>query len=229
MTIIVDVQYASHEPNLPDPASLHQWANIAFWQHQQWAGEITTNTDQSVTSMTDGHQITDANTSCHKMNVLNAHSNLNAIGQPSFHTEFLSPLTPDPLTQPLNANQQYETDHEPFEMTIRFVDEVEGRQLNEHWRKRAGPTNVLSFPFESPPGIIVPLLGDIILCVPVVIDEAEQYQIPLPAHWAHLVIHGTLHLLGHDHIDDSQAQVMEFLEIQSLTHLGYPNPYETNL
>jgi probable rRNA maturation factor len=222
MTIIVDVQYASHEPELPDSASLHQWANIAFWQHQQWVKEVTINTEQSVTAMTDNHHKIDDNTSCHKMNVLNANSN--AIGQPS---QFPSPLTPDP--QSLDTTQRYEAEHQPFEMTIRFFYEVEGRQLNERWRKRAGPTNVLSFPFESPPGIIVPLLGDIILCVPVVINEAEQDQIPLRAHWAHLVIHGTLHLLDHDHIDDSQAQIMESLEIKSLTHLGYPNPYETNL
>ena len=225
MSIIVDVQYASHEPDIPDVASLHQWVNIAFSRHQQGVKETTISTEQSVTEVTDGDQITGADASGGETDDLNP----NAISQPLPHTHFPPPLTPELPKQPLNKIHQHETDQEPFEMTIRFVDEVEGRQLNEQWRKRVGPTNVLSFPFESPPGLVVPLLGDIILCVPVVVREAEQYQIPLRAHWAHLVIHGTLHLLGYDHIDDSQAQIMEHLEIKCLTQLGYSNPYETNL
>ncbi|RKZ36817.1 MAG: rRNA maturation RNase YbeY [Gammaproteobacteria bacterium] len=111
------------------------------------------------------------------------------------------------------------------EMTIRLVDETEGTQLNETWRGGVGPTNVLSFPFECPPGVDMPLLGDIIICAPLVAREATKQNKSLSAHWTHLVIHGTLHLLGYDHIEESQAQLMENLEIRILHDLGYSNPY----
>ncbi len=145
----VDVQYASHEPNLPDKNMLTRWVNMA-------------------------------------------------------------------LQPPPNK-----------ELTIRIVDEAEASQLNETWRHRHGPTNVLSFPFECPPGIEIPLLGDIVICAPLVAREAAEQQKSLQAHWAHLVIHGTLHLLGYDHIEKTQAQVMESLEICALHNLGYPDPYQT--
>ena len=112
-----------------------------------------------------------------------------------------------------------------LELTIRIVDEAESQQLNETWRKQTGPTNVLSFPFANPPGITLPLLGDMVICAPLVLREAEQQHKSIDAHWAHLVIHGTLHLLGYDHLDEDQAQQMEQLEILALHHLGYPNPY----
>jgi len=112
-----------------------------------------------------------------------------------------------------------------LELTIRIVDEAEASQLNETWRQSIGPTNVLSFPFECPPGVDIPLLGDIVICATLVAREALKQQKSLQAHWAHLVIHGTLHLLGYDHISDSQAEIMENLEIRVLDHLGYPNPY----
>jgi probable rRNA maturation factor len=123
---------------------------------------------------------------------------------------------------PVNERIQF---NPSLELTIRIVDAAESQQLNETWRKKTGPTNVLSFPFENPPGITLPILGDIVICAPLVISEAEQQQKLLDAHWAHLVIHGTLHLLGHDHLDEVQAQQMEQIEIQALHHLGYPNPY----
>ena len=114
-----------------------------------------------------------------------------------------------------------------LELTIRIVDEVEAQQLNETWRQRTGPTNVLSFPYESPECIEnLGLLGDIVICAPLVEREAAEQRKSRYAHWAHLVIHGTLHLLGYDHTDDSQAQVMEKLEISILHNLGYPNPYQ---
>lgn len=113
------------------------------------------------------------------------------------------------------------------ELTIRIVDEAEARQLNEKWRQCPKPTNVLSFPFEVPPYVDIPLLGDIIICAPLVAFEAQQQHKSLHAHWAHLVIHGTLHLLGYDHISEQQAQVMENIEIRVLHDLGYPNPYHT--
>jgi len=112
-----------------------------------------------------------------------------------------------------------------IELTIRIVDATEGCQLNATWRQRPYPTNVLSFPFEPPPGVKLPLLGDIIICAPVVMKEAQEQAKSLQAHWAHLVIHGTLHLLGYDHLEEAQAHLMESLEINALKSLGYPNPY----
>ena len=114
---------------------------------------------------------------------------------------------------------------EALEVTIRIVDEQEGQYLNQRWRGKTGPTNVLSFPFESPPEVPIPLLGDIVVCAPVVLREAEEQHKSLTAHWAHLVIHGTLHLLGYDHIEDADADIMEALEIEILAKLTYPNPY----
>ncbi len=116
---------------------------------------------------------------------------------------------------------------EDSELTIRIVDLAEGQELNETWRHKTGPTNVLSFPFENPPGLTLPLLGDIVICAPVVATEAEAQAKALDAHWAHLVIHGVLHLLGHDHLTDDEAEAMEHLEINILHSLGYPNPYTT--
>lgn len=112
------------------------------------------------------------------------------------------------------------------QLTIRLTDEAEITALNRQYRGKEGATNVLSFPFEAPPGVEVPLLGDIIICAAVVADEARRQGKPLEAHWAHMVIHGTLHLLGHDHIDEAEAAEMEGLEIRLLAGLGYSNPYE---
>jgi probable rRNA maturation factor len=114
------------------------------------------------------------------------------------------------------------------ELTIRFVDEAESRILNRDYRGKDAPTNVLSFPFEGPPGIELPLLGDLVICHPVVIREAlEQDKSPL-AHYAHMVIHGTLHLLGHDHIETLDAEAMETLETEILAVLGIPDPYDAD-
>ena len=158
---MVEVQYVSDEPNLPDKRRLAKWVSTALQCQQD--------------------------------------SDL-----------------------PLNEHIKFDLS---LELTIRIVDAAESQQLNETWRKKIGPTNVLSFPFENPPGITLSILGDIVICAPLVIREAEQQQKLLDAHWAHLVIHGTLHLLGHDHLDEVQAQQMEQIEIQALHHLGYPNPY----
>ncbi|WP_342656326.1 rRNA maturation RNase YbeY [Pantoea sp. RSPAM1] len=111
------------------------------------------------------------------------------------------------------------------EVTIRLVDESESHELNLTYRGKDKPTNVLSFPFEAPPGIELPLLGDLIICRQVVEQEAlEQGKTP-EAHWAHMVIHGTLHLLGYDHIEDSEAEEMEGIETEIMLALGYPDPY----
>jgi len=114
----------------------------------------------------------------------------------------------------------------PAEVTVRFVGTEEGRQLNRDYRDRDYATNVLSFPFEAPPGIALPLLGDLAICAPVVEREAAEQGKPVTAHWAHLVVHGTLHLLGRDHQDDAEAEAMEAEEIAALSALGYPDPYE---
>lgn len=112
------------------------------------------------------------------------------------------------------------------ELTIRLVDAEEGQELNRTYRHKDYATNVLSFPAEVPDGLLdIPLLGDLVICVPVVEREAREQNKALEAHWAHLVIHGCLHLLGYDHIDDEEAEEMESLERQLLAELGYPDPY----
>ncbi len=112
------------------------------------------------------------------------------------------------------------------ELTIRLVDEPEGRELNRTWRQKDYATNVLSFPAEVPDGLLdIPLLGDLVICVPVLEREAVEQGKTLQAHWAHLVIHGCLHLLGYDHIDDDEAEEMESIERQLLAELGHTDPY----
>ncbi|MDX1599081.1 MAG: rRNA maturation RNase YbeY [Marinobacter sp.] len=113
------------------------------------------------------------------------------------------------------------------EVTIRIVDADESAVLNGQYRGKTGPTNVLSFPFEAPAGITVPLAGDLIICAPVVEKEARDQHKELKAHWAHMVVHGMLHLQGYDHIEDNDAEVMEALEVRLLKQLGYGNPYES--
>ena len=107
----------------------------------------------------------------------------------------------------------------------RIVDEAEGRALNERWRGRDHATNVLSFPAELPPGVALPLLGDLVVCAPVVAREAAEQGKAEADHWAHLVIHGTLHLLGFDHETEAEATVMEDLERALLAGLGIGDPY----
>ncbi len=112
------------------------------------------------------------------------------------------------------------------ELTIRVVDEAEARELNHTWRHKDYATNVLSFPADIPDGILdIPLLGDLVICAPVVAREAAEQGKLLTAHWAHLVIHGCLHLLGYDHIEEAEAQEMETLERELLAELGHPDPY----
>jgi len=120
------------------------------------------------------------------------------------------------------AEQDTET-----ELTIRIVDENEGRELNQRWRKSGGATNVLSFPFEIEGNLAPGLLGDIILCAPVIDHEARQQKKSVEAHWAHMIIHGILHLLGYDHTKTRDARTMEKKETSILEALGYPDPYTT--
>ena len=114
---------------------------------------------------------------------------------------------------------------EQAQVTVRIVDEEEGAELNRRWRKREGPTNVLAFPCTGLEAIAPELLGDVVICAPVVAREALEQNKAARAHWAHMVIHGTLHLLGFDHIEEGEALVMEQLETRILNRLGYPDPY----
>lgn len=110
-------------------------------------------------------------------------------------------------------------------IVIRIVDEPESRRLNRDYRGKDKPTNVLSFPFDPPPGVPEAHLGDLVICAPVVFAEAQQQQKTPEAHWAHMVVHGTLHLQGYDHQNSVEAEEMESLERRILASLGYPDPY----
>lgn len=114
---------------------------------------------------------------------------------------------------------------EPLEVVIRLVDEAESRRLNHDYRGKDQPTNVLAFPFEAPPELPLPLLGDLVICAPVVLLEAAAQGKPAKAHWAHMVIHGVLHLLGYDHQTDEEAQTMEDRERELLHRLHFSDPY----
>lgn len=114
---------------------------------------------------------------------------------------------------------------DPVELTIRLVGEQEGRRLNHRYRGRDAATNVLSFPADLPPGIDLPLLGDIVMCAPLVASEAAAQGKRPEDHWAHLTIHGVLHLLGYDHQEADEAREMETLEVGLLESLGIANPY----
>ena len=111
------------------------------------------------------------------------------------------------------------------DLAIRIVGTKEGRALNRHYRGRDYATNVLSFPAELPEGVKLPLLGDIVLCAPVVAREAREQKKALAAHWAHLTVHGALHLLGWNHEDTREAECMEQLEREILAELGIGDPY----
>jgi probable rRNA maturation factor len=111
------------------------------------------------------------------------------------------------------------------ELSVRIVDEPEGKKLNETYRGATGPTNVLSFPFDEKTPEPLPLIGDIVVCAPVVTREAQQQNKDLTAHWAHMIIHGVLHLLGYDHQNDSEAAIMETLETEIMQKLGFAPPY----
>lgn len=116
---------------------------------------------------------------------------------------------------------------EDAELTIRIVGETEIERLNNDYRKKLGATNVLSFPFDAPAGVDLPLLGDIVICAPIVRREANEQSKSLTSHWAHMVVHGALHLLGFDHEQAREARKMEAMETRILADLGFDNPYES--
>lgn len=137
-------------------------------------------------------------------------------------SEALGVPADDALAGWARAGFQVEAD---AEVTLRLVDEAESAELNSRYRGKAGPTNVLSFPFEAPPGIPVNLLGDLVICTGVVAAEAGRQQKSISAHWAHMIIHGMLHLQGYDHVDPAEAIIMEDLETRLLSALGFSSPY----
>ena len=111
------------------------------------------------------------------------------------------------------------------DLAIRVVDAKEGQSLNRHYRGKDYATNVLSFPVDLPEGVDLPMLGDLVICAPVVAREAKEQGKPLASHYAHLTVHGVLHLLGLDHEDEREAEAMEQIEREILSALGYPDPY----
>jgi probable rRNA maturation factor len=141
------------------------------------------------------------------------------------------PECPDEADLARWAEAALEGRRERAALTVRLVGEEESRELNLAYRGLDKPTNVLSFPFELPPGIdredpVAALLGDLAICAPLVHREALEQGKERPAHWAHLVVHGVLHLLDYDHRTDQEAAEMEALETVILAALGFPPPYE---
>ena len=124
------------------------------------------------------------------------------------------------VKQVLSTEQQDDS-----ELTVRFVSKEESAELNEQYRHKKGATNVLSFPFDAPVDMEINLLGDLVICSEVVTQQAKEQNKQELAHWAHMIVHGTLHLLGYDHLTDDEAHVMETKEITILSQLGYPDPY----
>lgn len=127
------------------------------------------------------------------------------------------------LSHCLQAQGSAEKD---VEISLRIVETDEIQALNLQYRGKDKPTNVLSFPTDFPEELAIPLLGDIVICAKILVDEACEQNKPLKAHWAHILIHGLLHLQGHDHINDTDAQIMESLECEYMQQLGFNNPYE---
>lgn len=117
-------------------------------------------------------------------------------------------------------------DADQAELTVRIVDQDEISELNQKFRNKPGATNVLSFPADRDLPLEVPLLGDLVICASVVTNEAHEQGKSLEAHWAHMVVHGTLHLLGYDHVNSAQAAEMEQKEITILKGMGFSDPYE---
>jgi probable rRNA maturation factor len=143
--------------------------------------------------------------------------------------EIQTTLSSNALPSPEKIQQWVDTTLADFnqdtEIVVRIVDEQESSMLNKQYRHKIGPTNILSFPIEVPEGIDLNLLGDLVICAPLLEKEALEQNKPLMSHWAHIIVHGILHLLGYDHIDDDEAEIMENKEIKILSTLNIENPY----
>jgi probable rRNA maturation factor len=144
------------------------------------------------------------------------------------HVEVQNPyeLTTIPQEQQFCAWAQAACDVDQVSVVIRVVDAAESAQFNQQFRGKAGPTNVLSFPYDPAPGLPADYLGDLLICASLVEQEAQEQGKTSTAHWAHLVVHGMLHLQGFDHQNEAEAELMENREIAILHGLGYSNPYE---
>ncbi len=140
-------------------------------------------------------------------------------------TVFASEGQPDRQQIQLWIDTALEGYDQDTEIVVRIVDEQESAALNEQYRHKAGPTNSLSFPVDLPEAIELDLLGDLVICAPVLAKEALEQDKILSHHWAHIIVHGVLHLLGYDHIDDAEAELMETKEIAILNKLHIQNPY----
>ena len=151
------------------------------------------------------------------------------MGQAQIHIGYAVPRTGIPAANSfrrwVRAALQGARRRKPVELSVRIVDVDEGRALNRDYRGKDYATNVLSFPAELPPGVLLPLIGDLAICAPVVQREAAEQGKKPRDHWAHLTIHGVLHLLGYDHLDDAEAIAMEALETRILAGLGITDPY----
>lgn len=137
-------------------------------------------------------------------------------------------LSTHPATIPYDSDFQQWCDacgSHVDQVSIRLVDEGESRQLNYKCRKKNKPTNVLSFMESSIPGFPAEQLGTLVMCPAIIIYEAQQANIDERSHWAHICVHGMLHLLGHDHENDDDAILMESIEVRILNQLGFSNPY----
>ncbi len=137
-------------------------------------------------------------------------------------------MAPDDSNFQRWAEAALEAPSDDTELVIRIVGPNESQALNTEYRGKKRPTNVLSFPFEAPPGLEVAHLGDLVICAQVVNDEAAQQGKPAAAHWAHMVVHGVLHLRGFDHIEPAGADAMEAREIAILSDLGIADPYQSS-
>jgi len=139
----------------------------------------------------------------------------------------LSSPTEEKLIQVVDTVlSQIRGDQTPYEICVSIVDEAEGQQLNRQYRNKDKPTNVLAFPCDMPDDTFAHVLGDVIICAPIVNNEAHAHQQSVESHWTHILIHGTLHLLGYDHQTAAEATIMEALEVKFLAHWGFANPYE---
>jgi probable rRNA maturation factor len=138
---------------------------------------------------------------------------------------FTSPGQPDKRQIQLWGDAALQGYNWDAEIVVRIVDVHESAQLNKQYRHKPGPTNILSFPTDIPEGIGLNLLGDLVVCAPVLEREAIEQQKLLTHHWAHIIVHGVLHLLGYDHIEEDKAEIMENKEINILQALNISNPY----
>lgn len=147
------------------------------------------------------------------------------MNQVEIQSVFESPGQPDASQIQLWIDTALADYDQDTEIVVRIVGEQESAELNEQYRHKSGPTNILSFPVDVPEGIELDLLGDLVICAPVVEKEALEQGKILEHHWAHIIVHGVLHLLGYDHIEDDEAELMENKEIAILNKLQINNPY----